>query len=465
MKRLVVLAVLAAFVLGMAGTASAVDLEATGKFQFQANIMDNTDFLSAEDNGVREDDLNFWFRARAQFRFIANENLWGVLYTEYKTRVGSSDAAIGTGSSDRALGIKNVYLGFRYPGTEVYTQAGIWNVNLPGAAAGNMVLGDLDAGAVMVESPIVDAVSFNVGYIRAYDRNSTDTTQYRNAGDNAKDELDLFYAALPITVDGVSLKPYAMYGLIGQHSYDAVAGLEGLTTPGSTDFTKNVNAWWGGAAFELTMFDPIVFQADLVYGSVDADQKENDRDGFGMDASIAYNGLDFVKPKMVFAYTTGEDDDTDNGSERLPIVNDDWAFGSFYFGGSALTSADLSSTEQSGFWTLGLSLEDISFLDKLTHDVHFLYIKGTNDSDLIKEAAAGGLTNIEANGNFLTDEDQAFEVDFNTNYQIYDELAAVVEFGYINMDLDTDTWDSYNDLRDGKEDDAFKFAVGLLYNF
>ncbi|NDV28967.1 hypothetical protein FMR86_20240, partial [Desulfovibrio sp. JC010] len=123
-------AVLACMVFGFAASASAVDLEAKGKFQFQMNFIDNYDFQSVKDGGDNEDDLNFWFRARAQFRFIANENLWGVLYTEYKTRVGSNnngqvEGTDGDPASLNTLNVKNAYLQYRFPGTEILTTAGI----------------------------------------------------------------------------------------------------------------------------------------------------------------------------------------------------------------------------------------------------------------------------------------------------------------------------------------------------
>lgn len=463
---MVILAILATLVLGLAGTASAVDIEAKGKFQFQANIMDNSDFLSAKDNGNREDDLNFWFRARTQFRFIANENLMSELYFEYKTRVGGSDSDVSSGAADRTIGVKRAFIQYRFPGTEVLTTAGVFSINLPGAAAGNMVLADIDAGAMVIETPITDQIGVSVGYVRAYDANATDQSTYGVSSLNQKDEIDLFYAALPVTIDGIEATPYFMFGTLGKHTFSEVATLPGLTAPGASSFEDQVNAWWGGTSFSMNMFDPFVLNADVVYGNVDADQNNNDRSGWMMDASLAYTGLDFVTPKVLFAYTSGEDDDTENGSERLPIVNNDWAFGTYYFGGSDLTGGtDLDSNGQLGFWTVGLSFEDISFVEKLTHDIHFLYIKGTNDKDLIKSAAAGSLTNISADGNFLTTEDQAFEIDFNTKYQIYDELAAIVEFGYINMDLDKETWEAYDANRAGKDDPALKLAVGLVYAF
>lgn len=467
MKKLVMLAMLTTLVLGLAGTASAVDIEAKGKVQFQANILDNSDFLSAENNGNREDDLNFWFRARTQFRFIANENLMAELYVEYKNRLGTENANEATGGDDNSLGVKRAFLQYRFPGTEVLTTAGVFSINLPGAAANNMVLADIDAGAFVVETPITDQVAISVGYVRAYDANGTDQSDYGVSSLNQNDELDLFYAAAPITIDGFEATPYFMFGMVGKNTYTQVASsYEGLTAPGAAAFTDDATAWWAGTSFNMNLFDPIVFNADVVYGSVDADQKRNDRDGYMIDATLAYNGLDFVTPKLLFAYTSGEDDDTENGSERLPIVNNDWAFGTYYFGGSALTGGtDLDTNGQLGFWTVGLSLENISFVEKLSHDIHFLYIKGTNDKDLIRSSAAKGLTNISADGNFLTTEDQAFEIDFNTNYQIYDELAAIVEFGYINMDLDKETWENYDADRAGKDDPALKFAVGLVYSF
>ncbi|WP_031484296.1 outer membrane homotrimeric porin [Maridesulfovibrio frigidus] len=465
MKKLMILAILATLVLAMAGTASAVDLEAKGKFQFQANFMDNSDFLSAKNNGVQEDDLNFYFRARTQFRFIANENLMSELYVEYKTRIGTaSDSSLVDSSSDRTLGIKRVFLQYRFPETEVLTTAGIFSINLPGAAAGSMVMGDLDAGALTISTPITDVIAASVGFIRAYDATSDDSGGvYSTTGSNSKDELDLFYGAVPVTIDGLEATPYFMYGLIGKDTYTAVSGRAGLTAPSAATFTKSVNSWWAGTSFGMTMFDPIVLKADFAYGDLDADQKQNDRSGWGADLSLAYTGMDFMQPKFVFAYTSGEDDKTSNGSERLPVINNDFAFGTYYYGGSALTSADLNSNQQVGQMVLGLSFEDISFLDKLTHDFHFLYIKGTNDKDLIQNNT--GLTNISADGNFLTTKDQAFEIDFNTNYQIYDELAAIIEFGYIGMDLDKDTWSAYDTTRDGKEDPALKLAVGLVYEF
>ncbi|WP_419779680.1 outer membrane homotrimeric porin [Maridesulfovibrio sp.] len=468
MKKLAILAVLACMVFGFAASASAVDLDAKGKFQFQMNIMDNSEFLSAKDGGQAEDDMRFYFRARAQFRFIANENLWGVLYTEYRTMYGTGGANNGAGGSGTHgnLGVKNAYLQYRFPGTEVLTTAGRINLNLPGAASGNMILGDTDTDVFMIETPITDQIAIAGAFVRLQDLNANDTPGWGGDGIEVNDELDAFYAALPVTIDGIAATPYFLYANAGKN-INAVAGLQG---PAATAYTKNFGAWWLGTSFEMDMFDPIVFAADLAYGSVDADQKQNDRDGFFMDASLAYTGLDFVKPKLVFAYSTGEDDDTDNGSERMPVIANNFAFGTSYFGGGAFTgNVDINSDQQIGMWVLGLQLEEISFIEKLSHDVNFLFIKGTNDADLVKNAPAAGLSNISADGTFLTDEDTAIEIDFTTRYQIYDELSAVVELAYVAVDFDNDTWENSNvanaKARGDNEDPLLKCVVGLMYSF
>lgn len=350
---------------------------------------------------------------------------------------------------------------YRYPGTEVLTSAGIMSINLPGAVTGNMVLGDADLGAFMVETPITDEIALAGAFIR-----HTDTLQNDLTDATSKDELDIFYAAMPVTLDGISATPYFAYAIIGEDT-NALGNNANLMAPNSVAMTKNANAWWLGTSFNMDMFDPIVFAADAVYGSVDGDVKQNDRSGFLFDASVAYTGLDFVQPVLKFAYTTGEDDNTSNGSERLPIISEDFDLGTYYLGASGLTSADLGMNPL-GFWALGLSFDNISFFEKLTHKLAFTYIQGTNDKDLIKTQGTAnvGNTNISADGNFLTTEDHVFAIDFNTNYQIYDELAAIVEFGYADVDLDKGTWENYNrGLLSTKQDPNFKLALGLVYKF
>jgi hypothetical protein len=52
-------------------------------------------------------------------------------------------------------------------------------------------------------------------------------------------------------------------------------------------------------------------------------------------------------------------------------------------------------------------------------------------------------------------------VNFDSTYQIYENLSLAGKFGYVNVDRDEDVWgNAASDL-----DNAYKFTVILRYNF
>lgn len=491
MKRFVTLALVLAFALAMAGTASAAELKAKGSAQINARWADNWDFVGTEDlnNRASEDDFQVNERSRITFDFIANENLKAVLQTEIGTEQWG-DGAFQYGTSAAGIEVRQLYVTFNWPDTDVNITGGYFTVALPWAVSGAGPILNEQAAALAITSPIYeDKVSVLAAYSRPYDTLVGDEADGAG-GHGLNDEVDLFALALPVTLDGVSFTPFGMYGhggldIAGQYGIDGE--LEGVTpnldytavaaTGAGLKMEDNFNMWWGGLAFDLTMFDPIVFQADFVYGS--SDTKSNlgagfdnseimDRAGWFADAKIAYTGLDMMQPYIIFGYGSGDDDDVENGSERLPVLKNgsSWGWGSFYYAyGSSMTGTDRSSNEQDpGQWTIALGAESITFVDKLTHDFWIGYIGGTNDEDLITDNAlvtpAQSAVNYGGYGYYLTTKDHLIEVDFNTQYQIYEELLAILELGYINVHMDEDVWGIDNDGQD-----AWKCALGLLYNF
>ena len=190
----------------------------------------------------------------------------------------------------------------------------------------------------------------------------------------------------------------------------------------------------------MDMLDPIVIYADFVYGSADDgyDGLADGTSGFMIDAMVEFKGLDFATLQGFGVYSSQNDD----GDGAMPFIDSDWTIGGSMINGSAFTT-DLGPATP-GFWLAGVAARKISFLDKLSHDVIALYAQGTGD------AAGFG---VVPNG--LTKDDSYWEVDFNTRYQIYESLAAIVELGYGKPDFD-----------DGSADDAaMKAAFGFLYKF
>ncbi|WP_243546884.1 outer membrane homotrimeric porin [Pseudodesulfovibrio tunisiensis] len=479
MKRLTLLAVLCAFVLGMAASASAAEIKASGSWAVEAVWKSNWQFQT--DNKANDmQTFNVKQRATTSFEFIANENLKGVMQLRYGTGAWGNDVfGLGNGDSNTAgtatqLRVRQAYLDFNWPGTQQNIVAGYKSVSLPAMFGGGSYILDEEIATAMVSGPITDNVSYLVGYARAFQNDD------ENGEAGKLDNVDGYYAALPLSFEGFDIVPFGMYANIGENvtATDVTAAsskMKGLAAVSAQAASGNDsdfdNAWWLGLGFKMDLFDPFVFKADLNYGTVDADDDYNKRAGWLFDAALEYKGFDFMTPEVFFAYTSGEDE-ADNGtaassgaygkSHRMPVLAaSNWAVGSFFIGGDTLLDGSINNRNASlGFWTLGVSFKDIaSFLDGMSHTVHVLYMQGTNDKDLATFAANGNAVNNVAYGRTLTEDDSLWEVDVNTAYKVYDELTLTLDLGYINMDA-TNKWD----VKD-KGGDAWKISTGVLYQF
>lgn len=449
MKRFAMLMLMAAFVLGTVGSASAIHLfeqggtggagvsgpafTAKGSWVASAQWTDNMDF-TAEDG---EDDFEFWQRARTYFTFAANENVKGVLKLEIGSiRWGQNIA--GTAGNDFALGgdgvnieVKNAYLEYKCPFTGATIKGGLQGITLP-SVVGNPICDD-DMAALVASYPVNDQISVLAGFARPYDLDDVD------AAENADDEQDVAFVAVPLALDGMTIIPYFAYSWIG----------DALTYRG-VGLTDDATAWWLGANVSVKLLDPIGIYADLIYGSADTGDMDVDHDGWYL-ALAADMKLDMMTPFVWFTYATGSDEDTDS-MDYMPFFSGDWFPTTFGADGSALDAQDsILSAEGRGLMTIGVALKDLSFVPGLTHTVRAMYAKGTSDADsalLLDDAQ-------------LTEDDSVIELNFDSKYMLYDSLAAIVELGYINPDIDDDN-PAYGEDAD---EAAWRLAVGLKYDF
>ncbi|MFW5837168.1 MAG: outer membrane homotrimeric porin [Desulfovibrionaceae bacterium] len=482
MKRIVTLALALALVMAWAAAASAeVVVKAKGEFTVNANLVNNFNLDRNGANTDAYDDFAVYERARIDFRFVANENLEGIFYMEYGTSHWGSPGVFDINTSGRTPGIKvkRAYVSFRWPDTDVLFNLGYQNVALPSAYEGGWVLNN-DAAAAVVSTPITDMFSVTAGYVRAFDQAASKGAGENNDVDASanqrrkSEEVDLGFLAVPITPEGVDFTPWFLYGYAGSNattspSFDLA---NGLLTPNSTGFGgEGANMYWAGAALTMDMFDPFVVMLDFAWGQKTSPVKQLRREGWFMDLAVQYAGLDFMTPEFVFAYGSGENDKWDDGSERMPVLSNDgsWAVGSYFFGGSELLEGDMADVSNVGFWTVGLQLKDITFIDKLSHAFNVLYVRGTNDHKLLKEnpgraATMVGFDNGITYGRTLFDKDSLWEVDLNHRYQIYEELAAIVELSWVYADFDEDTWNKV-DASYGGLQQSWKLALGAVYEF
>ncbi|MBU4524367.1 MAG: outer membrane homotrimeric porin [Desulfomicrobium sp.] len=428
MKRFALVALVAALLFSMVTSASATELKVRGNIDvygiWSANLYDFDSDTSDSDN------YSTTQRMRTYFDYVANENLKAVLGLEMDVVWGVGDSGDwGTdGNTDDPIELKHAYLAFTFPDTQISVQAGLQYVALP-SVFGNPVFDD-DAAAITVSAPINEMFAVTVGYTRGYDGSSSFTKEEGKGND----DKDMAFIAAPITLDGFSIAPYFGYAWIGENA--------GTLADADDDST----VWVLGANAELTMFDPLTFAADLIYGVGENDDYET-KGWYG--ALAASYKMEMLTATLFTTYFSGADDDDDEDN-YLPTLAEGWGLTPYIggvraFSGSFDTFSGINADMNLASWVVGLKLAKIQFIDKLTHDLTIAYAMGTNDEDA---------TDADGDSYAFNEEDSAWEIYFVNKYMIYENLAAINELGYFAPDFD-----------DRDEDDSYFATVGFQYKF
>lgn len=447
MKRLATLFLAAAFVLTALAPAHAVEVRVYGHMDFGFGYSDDSTFQKRN-----EDD--FWARQRARIttEFIANEHLKGVVQLQIGKTITwgrTTERNIGTGSGGALdtdgnnIQTRRAYISWLVPNTGLSISMGLQNIALPSATFGNPVF-NANAAGVVAGYKFNNNFTLTGFWARPWDMNDSAPT-----GDLQNDNADLFGAILSMSFDNFTLQPWFVYGSIGNASgfwqYRGGAG----PAAGPTNAYGSATLYTGGAAFELSLLNALGIKVDAMYGQLDNEHNMPETKGWMVSALVDYK-LGFGTPGIFGWYASGDDwdDVQDNEFGRLPIVGND---GGFYpmrlgFPGSVSMGDDsYITTTGVGTWGLGLQIADMSFINKLSHTVRVGYYQGTNDEDVIK---LGGIANAPAilgETIYMTKKDKAWEVDLDSRYDIFENLAVYLELGYIYLDMDKDVWgDTYN---------------------
>ncbi len=441
MKRLIILAVMAAFILGTVGMAKAAQLSISGgDFRVHGNYVKNPNFDKDDDS----DSLNFYQRFRSTFNFVANENLRAVVQMQFGGAGGDAlwgdrnqvDQFTRRGHASGNFGDVNFrqsYLEFMVPNTQATVKAGWQWWALPSTLGSHIF--DFRVPAVVVNTPITDMVGLTVGYAR-----SDDTAL-------EKDSFDHFLAIVPVTMDGFEINPFVWYAN------------QGSNAPGNE---TSRNFFWGGINATVDMFDPVVIHGDFNFGQAGkqvSGTRIGEQRGWITALAVEYK-MDMLTPMVFGLYESGEDRRSATDERRgrvMPRVAGDLNFTSFGFAGSqfggtswyqfdGMTGGPSHTGGASGKWAVGLKLQDISFMDDLTHEFQLVYYEGTNRA-------------VENNAQLFTRDDRAWEVNFNSSYQVYENLAAILELGYLAPSIKD------ADDRNLTDDDSWKAAAGFRYRF
>jgi hypothetical protein len=418
------------------------------------------------------DPFTIWQRVRLRTDFIANEGLKFRL----GIRVNNSAWGNGTYTVDNPAPVIDVYqafIQFKWPGTDIEFTIGMQDLDLPISSdmiCANPVLGGVRGTAALVDIPVIDGtLSIRGGFYRFLDSNrdfDPTTTQ-------VPDEFDAYFLSLPITREGFAATPWALLGVTGRNASFASVGAGGAganQTLASNLFSagypllphgqQNALApyWWVGGSVAFTMLDPFKFYADFIYG------QGNKRKGRFLDVGAEYTGFDVLTPQLTFWYASGEDGDTMNGSERMPIITSAWGPGnSFLFDSSQEYNKSFMGVDYLGAWGFIATLDKISFVKDLSSRVSFTFAKGMNSPRALRQGVLlWGYGNYFQMGRELAPTEHVLAVNIDSQYNIFSKLALIMETGWAHGQFDSSVW-GRRLVEQSRGGDAWKFTIGFRY--
>lgn len=265
----------------------------------------------------------------------------------------------------------------------------------------------------------------------------------------------------PVSLDGVDITPWAAFAAIGNASgywdymYDETNNSSGRRAYGydarglySWEEGATSSAWFVGSALKVSVWDPWTVKADFMYGKLDGNKGAPTTGGWFADAALSYK-LDWGVPTLFGWYSTGDKagkDKNDAHGGRMPTLGLDNGFNISNFGfadGYALGGDQAAFTTGVGLWGIGVELTKIRIWEKLSHEVRFIYARGTNNSESARyrmRESGNDFNGVDFHGFYLTHHDKYYEINFNHFYDIYENLEMSLELGLIHLDLDEKVW-------------------------
>lgn len=458
-------------------------------------------------------------RVRLQLDAQASENLSGTVYFEIGSiRWGQADSGGALGAdSKNVIKLKAAYIDWTIPDTAASFRMGLQGITLPNAAGGSAVM-DADVAGIVGNYKFNDNLSLTAIWMRPVNDNFTsDYFTASNDHANYLDNIDLFALTLPITLDGYEITPWVMYGMRGKNAlrglesvnenepWETSDGVLGLTVPGLTpglnfrngtplDSSSTGKAYgsmfWAGLPLVISDFDPLNIELDINYGYVEAmgrydiikrgsyedfTRASTKREGWLVKALVEYK-MDFGVPGVYGWYASGDDGNLKNGSERFPSIAGAGNFTSFLGDGNLGwgtfdDSCDWAMT-YSGTWGVGAQIRDVSFIEDLSHTLRVTLWGGTNSTSMVKymESAYSWREGYGGEGPYLTVNDYLLEFNLANQWNIYENLEANLELGYVVNMYDQDTWQKsgyYEGKGNGKfeKQDAWKAQLTFAYSF
>lgn len=509
MKRICTLILAAGLVFGAATGADAIDFKAKGQWLmgFSAGETSPIKKFRAPNMGQsikadNDDVFDARQRVRLQLDAVASEALSGTVYFEIGDQIwGRANDGAALGADGVVVEVKNAYIDWMVPQTDLQFRMGIQGLILPNVAGGSAIMDD-DVAGIVASYKFNDNVSLTALWARPFNDNYGGFPRGVTVGNahgsrNYLDNVDLFALMLPINVDGFSITPWVMYGMYGRNAFNGNAvdeihpymGTMFAPAGANPNFLRRTtgtygNAFWAGLPIAVTAWDPWNIELDINYGQISGlgryntlkfleqpDTAKTKREGWLVKALVEYK-MDWGVPGIFGWYASGDDGNVKNGSERMPSISPCGNFTSFLGDGNLGWARQDYGLSYAGTWGIGLQLRDMSFMDDLSHTFRVAYWGGTNSTSMVKymDTASAWTYGYGFEGPYLTKNDGLVEFNLVNSYQIYENLEMNVELDYVINCMDNKTWrkSGYNGgLGNGSfsKQDMWKAQVVFAYSF
>lgn len=523
MKKLATLLLAAGLVFSAATGAGAVDFKAKGQWIMSFDYGDNSTFMKETARGKEDkragygkrgggsvDNFSAQQRVRLQLDAVASESLSGTVFFEIGDQLwGKAVDGGALGADGKVVEVKNAYIDWMVPNTDLKVRMGIQGVALPAFTTGGSQVFAEDVAGVVLSNKFTDNVTLTAMWLRPFNDNFVNDVKDDEVDDapGLLDNMDLFGLLLPLSFDGVKVTPWGMIGYVGQNTFregrwtngnyynnlkdaaggnsvsirqglmPAAAALKSNKYYGSNSFTP----FWLGQTGEVTMWDPFRLAWDMNYGNNGASYQELRKEGWYASLLAEYK-LDWGTPGLYGWYSSGDDNNVKNGSEQMPTLraNSNNQFSNYAFNGNPYIAREgVVGLDMMGTWGIGARVKDMSFLEGLKHTFRVNYFGGTNAPGMAKyvlgrEGVVGrtsnrGVTDFNtAQDLYLTTRDSAMEVGLTNTYKIYDNLTMVMDAAYVALWLDQSrsVWGNNGKGSRGiSERDAWNVNLSFVYDF
>lgn len=431
----------AIFMIASAVVVSAAKLEVKGSWRIVANYLDTEEGDKGATLQRQDDQFAIKSRARSTFQFVANEHLKAVTELQFFDKAWGEDykpanpgqkklaeAGATPGKKYSVLATK-AYIEFDVQGINV--QTGYVPFAVPSATE-IFTPYDENAGGFVVAAPLNDMMSLDAAWMRTEQNRVMVPPSSKGSNDR-----DLFFAGLKVATDAYEFTPWLLFANYQENVKEGT---------NSTIENQMVAALSG----KVNM-DALSIATDIYFGKNKGKDAE-DGSNFGGIVSVSM-ATDMMTPEFYVGYFGGQKKDKNNtiplfaaDVTKTTLLFDDSALGAGNIMDDYLNNKNNGASALTSSLFVGAALNNLSFVEGLSHTANVLYIKGNTKKDV---------PNVKWNEN-----SSALTVDFNTKYQIYEQLALIAEIGYAQVEQK-----EANAAGDDAKSNLFGVTTGLKYSF